>query len=326
MSRVTRAAGAAPQDVTTDPRGNQMPGASSPSGYPVEPSVNGHALAYVECGDGEPVVFVHGDISDLRMWLAQLDAFAAAGCRAVAYSRRHAWPNADREPDGPDPLLGHVADLEAFLDARGLAPAHLVGNSFGASICLTLAARRPALVRSLVVQEPPAVELLIDAPPRPRALLGLLARRPRMAVALLRFGLGTMDPAARALARGDLDRALAGFCAGILGRDGERALRDSRRQQMRDNVGAFRAHLTGALPPSADEVRSIDAPALLVTGQRSHPTLRRLTTELHRLLPHSRTVEIADAAHFANEDQPDTYNQAVLAFLGRQPRRLELDT
>ena len=30
--------------------------------------VNGSALAYLEQGQGEPVVFVHGSASDLRTW------------------------------------------------------------------------------------------------------------------------------------------------------------------------------------------------------------------------------------------------------------------
>jgi hypothetical protein len=188
-----------------------------------------------------------------------------------------------------------------------------------------LAARRPDLVRSLIVQEPPALELLVDAPARPAALLGLLARRPLMAVAVIRFGLGTMSPAARALARGDVDRALDGFCAGSLGRDGRRALPETRRQQMHDNAGTFQAHLTGALPRSADEVRRIDAPTLLVTGARTYPTLKRLMRELQRLLPHSESIEIAGAAHFADEDQPAAYTRAVLGFLARHrtaPARL----
>ncbi len=35
-------------------------------------TVNGTTLAYREEGEGEPVVFVHGDLSDLRTWEQQL--------------------------------------------------------------------------------------------------------------------------------------------------------------------------------------------------------------------------------------------------------------
>ena len=49
--------------------------------------VNGTTLAYLERGEGDPVVFVHGTISDLRTWQQQLPAIGAS-YRAVAYSRR----------------------------------------------------------------------------------------------------------------------------------------------------------------------------------------------------------------------------------------------
>ncbi len=57
-------------------------------------AVNRATLAYLERGEGESVVFVHGVYSDLRTRLPQLDAFAAE-YRAVAYSRRYARPNED---------------------------------------------------------------------------------------------------------------------------------------------------------------------------------------------------------------------------------------
>jgi pimeloyl-ACP methyl ester carboxylesterase len=44
------------------------------------------------------------------------------------------------------------------------APAHLVGNSFGATIVLKLAVARPDLVASLAVHEPPLLGLLGDDP------------------------------------------------------------------------------------------------------------------------------------------------------------------
>jgi pimeloyl-ACP methyl ester carboxylesterase len=49
--------------------------------------VNNTSLAIQERGRGDPVVFVHGAVSDLRTWSSQL---AAVGVRhrAVAYSCR----------------------------------------------------------------------------------------------------------------------------------------------------------------------------------------------------------------------------------------------
>lgn len=112
------------------------------SGFPMQgvQSVvaNGAALAYLERGQGRGVVFVHGGYSDLRTWLPQLDAFAER-YRTVAYSRRYARPNEDIPEGWDDQMVPHVEDLISMLRSLDLAPAHLVGNSWGAFICLLTA-------------------------------------------------------------------------------------------------------------------------------------------------------------------------------------------
>ena len=75
--------------------------------------VHGTRLAYVERGAGTPVVFVHGSISDLTIWGPQLEALGQ-DYRAIAYSRRYAWPNEDLSSGAEDTMQPHVDDLLAF--------------------------------------------------------------------------------------------------------------------------------------------------------------------------------------------------------------------
>jgi pimeloyl-ACP methyl ester carboxylesterase len=70
-----------------------------------------------------------------------------------------------------------VADLAALLEELPHAPAHVVGNSFGASIVLRLAAARPDLFRSLIVHEPPLLGLLKDETEAKLALTGCSSGR-----------------------------------------------------------------------------------------------------------------------------------------------------
>jgi len=56
-----------------------------------------------------------------------------------------------------------VADLAAIIERAG-APAHVLGNSMGASVSLRLAAARPELLRTLSVHEPPLFDILRDDP------------------------------------------------------------------------------------------------------------------------------------------------------------------
>jgi len=50
--------------------------------------VNGAKLEYVEQGTGQPIVFVHGVLNDLRSWKDQMEAFGS-NYRAVALSCRY---------------------------------------------------------------------------------------------------------------------------------------------------------------------------------------------------------------------------------------------
>lgn len=279
-------------------------------------SVDGAELAYREQGSGDPVVFVHGTASDVRTWEAQLPALAGS-YRAIAYSRRYAVPNADITPGVDDQMLPHVDDLVSFLRAIGAAPAHLIGHSWGGFICLLTAIRHPEVVRSLVVAEPPVLSLFVSTPPRPAELLPLLVRRPRTALAILRFGIGTVAPAQKAFRSGDDDEGMRRFGSGVLGKEAFHALPDERKQQMRANVAAMRAQLLGAgFPPIGDdELRHVKAPTLLLTAERSPAVFRRLTERLEELLPDAKRIEIPAASHGMHEENPDSVNEALLGFL-----------
>lgn len=112
-------------------------------------SVNGTDLAYVEFGQGEPVIFVHGGLQDYRMWGEHLTKFGER-YRAIAYSRRNNYPNY-RSPEGtPDGAADvHGDDLAAFVRALGLSKVRVVAHSSGAHAALFFAATHPDMVVSL---------------------------------------------------------------------------------------------------------------------------------------------------------------------------------
>lgn len=286
--------------------------------------VDGAKLDYVEQGRGEPVVFVHGSISDLRTWQFQLDEFGKI-FRAIAYSRRYHWPN-EQIPEGMDySMAQQVNDVQVLLRSLDAGPAHLVGNSYGAFLCLLLAFREPHLVRTLVLAEPPVLPLFVSTPPKPQELMKLLISRPRTAVAIMKFGAMGIGPAQAAFARGDVETGMRLFLSAALGREVYHQLPESRLEQRRANLNTLKAELLGSgfLPLGADQVRSIRTPTLLVTGQRSPAFLLHLTDRLQELLPHNERVEIPGTSHLMHEEDASAYNTAVLSFLAKH--RLTLD-
>src|SRR5262245_45798871 len=127
-------------------------------------SANGAEFAYVEAGQGEPVIFVHGGLQDYRMWTEHLAKFSGR-YRAIAYSRRNHFPN-DASPDGMSDGAAdaHGEDLAAFVRALGLSKVRVVAHSAGAHAALFFAASNPDMIVSLALNEPPATGLLAGVP------------------------------------------------------------------------------------------------------------------------------------------------------------------
>jgi non-heme chloroperoxidase len=276
--------------------------------------IDGASFEYVDGGSGEPVVFVHGSCSDHRTWQRQQDEFSKR-FRAVTYSRRYHWPN-ERIHGGIDySMTEQVDDLQTLLRSLDTAPAHLVGHSYGAFLCLLLAVRQPALVRTLVLAEPPVLPLFVSIPPGPAEILKLLASRPRTALAIMKFGATGIGPATAAFKRNDMESGMRHFGIAVLGRDVYCRLDASRLEQTRANL--IRAELLGSgfAPLSSDQVRSVEAPTLLVTGQRSPGLFHRLTDRLEELLPHAERIEVPAASHLMHEENASAYNTAVQSFL-----------
>lgn len=112
-------------------------------------------IHYVSAGHGEPVVCVHGNWGSSR-WFTPLLERLPAGLQAHAIDLRGRGDT--RGPDDDYSLPALARDLRAFLDAMGLASAHLVGHSLGAGVVLQLALDAPQYARSLLLLAPPWIE------------------------------------------------------------------------------------------------------------------------------------------------------------------------
>ena len=129
---------------------------------PTRIRANGVELHYIEQGQGEPLILLHGGQGDYRAWPPQLQALSPR-YRVISYSRRYHYPN-----DNPLTAASNhsaridAADLAGLIAELKLGPVHLVGTSYGALTALTLAAERPNLVRSLVLAEPPIHRWVTD--------------------------------------------------------------------------------------------------------------------------------------------------------------------
>jgi non-heme chloroperoxidase len=272
--------------------------------YSIE--VKGARLAYVEAGRGEPLVFVHGSLEDLRIWRRQVELFSAH-YRVVVYSRRYHHPNAvPGDGDPPYTAALHAADLAGLIEKLDLAPAHLVTSSFGGCVALAMAVQRPELVRSLVLAEPP--------------LMPWLTRIPGGEPLVDAFYANAWQPAQQAFREDDPERGIRLFLDGVVGRGAFDRLSPSGQRMILDNAPEMRAEtLAQDVFPALTcaDVAALDKPALLLNGELSPRLFHLIIDELARCLPKATKAVIPHTSHAIHVGNTPNYNAIVLKFLER---------
>lgn len=106
-----------------------------------------------DTGSGEPVLFVHGNLSDGSAWDEQR-GLLPSGFRGIAPDLRGFGRSAPAPIDATRGVGDFRDDLVALLDALGLDSAHLVGHSMGGGVVMDLAARHPERVRTITLVAP----------------------------------------------------------------------------------------------------------------------------------------------------------------------------
>ena len=263
-------------------------------------SVNGYDMAYLELGNGPPLVCVHGTLGDFRTWSAVLGPLSRQR-RVIPVSLRHFFP-AHWDGVGDDYLMSqHVADLIGFIEKLDVGPVDLMGHSRGGHIAFRVAQARPELLRRLVLAEPGGE---LDASLDPAAAAGPSPRASRIAVC------------AEKVSSGDIDGALMMFVDMIDGEGAWGRLPAAPRQQLRDNaltlngqVGENRASFTRA------DAESIRTPTLFVGGADTKGALPAVLRALAAHVPNSTTAIIPGTRHWMFEQAPQQFCEIVLAFL-----------
>jgi pimeloyl-ACP methyl ester carboxylesterase len=270
-----------------------------------ELKANGAGLSYVEQGTGAPVVFVHGAVADLRFWEPQRAAFAKQH-RFIAYTYRYhgtaAWPDEGTQYSAAT----HAADLAAFIEGLKAGPVHLVGLSYGGLLAAMVATTHPQAIKTLTLAEP--------------ALFTVLADLPEGKPALESWNQGAA-PMLAALQKGDAVGATKQLHAVVSGQPVETfdKLPARLRQMLLDNARTLPLLFAGPPEPiSRDALGAVKVPTLIVRGERTPLIFVKTNEVVARAIPGSRELVVPNAAHAMSYENPEGFNQAVLAFIASQ--------
>ena len=259
-------------------------------------NVNGTQLYYEAAGEGPPLVLLHGFSLDCRIWDDQFLAFAQ-GHRVLRYDLR----GFGRSALPSDEPFGHEQDLRALLDHLGVRRAAIVGLSLGGMVAIDFALTYPQATHALLVVDGLFAGYRFSAEWDQRTgLVWELARE---------FG---MFAAKESWLGHPLFEPLA-----------EKPEANARVQNMVGEYSGWHfVHSNRAISPepaAARRLKNIDAPVLVIVGERDLPDFHRMAETLEREAPHARRVVLPHAGHMANIEEPAAFNHLVLEFLRTLP-------
>jgi O-succinylbenzoic acid--CoA ligase len=275
-----------------------------PDGASIGWRITGRSTGDLTAESATPLILLPASLSTA----AQLDRLAAALVERADLVRRgdvvvHAIDRrgAGSGRLGPGPArpldIGvHVADLIAYLDARGLERVVLVGASYGAVLALEVAARQPDRVTAVVAWEPPYAAL---ADPATRAAMAHLAQAVSTAHSE-RGPAAAAETFLRAVAGAAAWERLSPRAHEALAREGDAALSD--------------AALLGLQP---ERLPAISARTTILAGDRSAPFYATIARALAAAIPGATLRVLSGLDHPAPITQPAVVAEAIRATLGR---------
>jgi pimeloyl-ACP methyl ester carboxylesterase len=236
-------------------------------------------------GTGDPIILMHANTGTSENWQKQTPALVQAGYRVIAFDRPGWGKSTVREGMKP---ISVAEDLDALADHLQLNKFHLLGVAGGGYVAVDYAAWRPQRLKSLVVAA---------------SGLGLIGDeeadtfRKRAAIA----GFNQLPPEVREMS------------PSYRGMNPEGVARWKEIEAHAMQAGAVVPPLR--TPNTDEKLASLTTPILVVAGDVDLTTPSAAIRLWAKHLKAYDWLLIPEAGHSVAWEQPDAFNQAVLAFL-----------
>lgn len=251
---------------------------------------------YVEAGQGEPVVLVHGGGPGADGWSNWYKCLPlmASHVHAIAVDMigfgETDKPDPDKVAYSQEMRVRHLID---FIDALKLGPVTIAGNSMGGCTAIGAAVERPDLVRRLVLMGSAGVQKHV--PPGVLPLLNYDFTRE----GLLKFLKGLTTP------HFTPEPEMVDYRF-------ERSLREDVRRAFVAIAGWVKQN---GLYLEEDYIRRVSQPTLIVTGKDDQIAPPEVAFRFLELIPNSWCYIIHDCGHWAMLERPEDFSAATLNFI-----------
>jgi pimeloyl-ACP methyl ester carboxylesterase len=239
-------------------------------------------------GSGQPIVLLHPSSGSALIWGYQQPAFAKAGYRVIAYSRRGYYNSAPIVQENPG---SSAEDLRLLVDFLGIKRFHAVAAASGGSVAAEFALSYPDRLLSLTISS---------------NSFGVRDGAIAKAAAFIRPKLwDQLPPEFREL--GPSYRGMNPEGVKLWMELEHKALNGPAGRQLRNEL-------------SQAKLKELTTPTLLIAGAADLTMPPSISRMLAAQLPNSEVVVAPESGHSVYWEQPDIFNRAVLDFIGKNSK------
>lgn len=279
----------------------------------VRAEVLGIPMAYVEAGEGDPVVFLHGNPTSSYLWRNVIPHVAGLG-RCIAPDLVGMGDSGKLTPSGPDryTFAEHRRYLGGLLDVVGVTEkVTLVGHDWGSALGFDWARRHPAAVRGIAHMESVVRPASWAGFPEPlRKLFGAL-RSPAGEQMVLEGNFFVEQMLPGGVMRTLSEEEMAEYRRPYLTAGEDR--RPTLTWPRQIPIDGDPADVAGAVAAYAAWLEHAPVPKLLISADPG-AALTGGQLDYARSWPNQTEVTVP-GLHFIQEDSPDQIGQALAAWL-----------
>jgi 2-hydroxymuconate-semialdehyde hydrolase/2-hydroxy-6-oxo-octa-2,4-dienoate hydrolase len=275
---------------------------STVAGIAFEPKTidaGGVETSYLEAGSGETVLMLHGSgpgVSALANWQHNIPTLAQRF--HVLAPDIVGFGTTERPEDIVYSLRTWTDHVWAFMDARGMEKARVIGNSLGGRIALQMATDQPDRIAKMVLMGTPGVGMT-----------------PTEGLAALR-GYEPSHDAMRELLRNYFAVDPAMITDELVQIRYEASIADGAYEAYRAMFFDPR-HAGSELGITEDEVRAIATPTLLIHGREDKVVALQVSVAMLGLLPNADLHVFGACGHWTQIERAAEFSAVVSDYLGR---------
>lgn len=268
--------------------------------------VNEHRVAFLDVGQGKPVILIHGFGGSMWQWEYQYLTLAQAHRVIIPDLIGSGLSDKPETIYSPEHL---VQFFLKFMESLEIEHATLIGNSMGAGLAMAMALDHPESVDQLVLISgfPAQVEASVASPQYRQ----FLQYRPPLWLAKI---------GNRIAGRGTTERLLKEIVYQpelISGSIIERSFHNRQRGEFLTPLYSLLDHIDTWDERYGQRLANIPHPTLLLWGDHDRVFPLEVGKQVQKLLPQAEWHTIPDAGHIPQWEQPQIVNPLILSFLER---------